>query len=135
MAEAYLKSLQLKDIKVISSGVIANANHTLNERVLPHTIALLKKHGIDNYSKTHSDQLTQARVESGDITIFMNQIVVDECEKLVTLPGDIVIWDIDDTGEGQRIVQPGGDDYQYDEEIYEEIVHNIDQFVHEKNLV
>jgi hypothetical protein len=73
-------------------------------------------------------------MDSGDITVCMNQIVADECSHLVSMPRDTIIWDVTDSGEGQRIIQPGEDEYKYLEEIYEEITHNVDELVQEKSL-
>jgi len=65
----------------------------------------------------------------------MNQIVAEECSNLVTMPDDKFVWDVTDTGEGDRIIQPGEDEYIYLEEIYKEITDNVDELVREKDLV
>lgn len=134
IAEAYLKSLRLKGVEVLSSGTVANMHRTENESVITNIVKRLYGHSIGIYAKTRSEQLTQQRVDDGDNTICMNQIVVDECKNLVSLPRDVIVWDVADTGEGRRIVGPNEDDYQYFEEIYEEVTHNIDELI-AKNIL
>lgn len=129
MAEAYLKSLNLPGVNAISSGCVAEENRTENEPWLPKVKGLLKTHDIGNYAKTRSDQLTQELVDSADINICVNQIVKDICDKIVTMPHNTLVWDIVDTGEGNRILHPGDDDLKYTEQIFQELVANINQLL------
>jgi len=134
IAEAYLKSLQLKDVTVFSSGSVADFYRKLNEPRLLKVIARLSKHGIGQFAKTRADQLTQERADSADVTVCMNQIVVDECNQLFTLPPNTIVWDIVDTGEGHRIIKPGEDQSKYTEEIYQEITQKVDELVQSLHL-
>jgi len=134
MADAYLKSLQLKDVTVFSSGCAADFYRTLNEPRLLNIIAHLSKHGIGQFAKTRAEQLTQERADTADVTICMNQIVVDECNREFTLPPNTIVWDIEDTGEGHRIIKPGEDQYKYTEEIYQEITQKVDELVQSLHL-
>ncbi len=79
MAEAYLKSLHLEGVTVLSSGTVADTFRSENEPRIPNIIARLNKHGTGIFAKTRSDQLTQERVDGADITVCMNQIVTNEC--------------------------------------------------------
>jgi protein-tyrosine-phosphatase len=129
IAEAYLKSLNLKDINVISSGTVVDIYRAENEPRIPHIVSRLDKYGIGKYAKTYSDQLTQSRVNLGDITICMNAIVFNESNDLVFLPNNTVVWDVTDSGEGSRIIKPGEDEYKYFDDIYSEIKSNIDNLI------
>jgi protein-tyrosine-phosphatase len=82
IAEAYLKSLQLKDVDVLSSGTVANTYRSENEPRIPIIIARLDIYGKGQFAKTTPDQLTQERIDRGDITVCMNQIVANECSRL-----------------------------------------------------
>lgn len=129
MAEAYLKSLKLPNISVQSSGCVADTYKTDNEQRIPHVIAVLDKHNISQYAKRHPEQLTQQRVDDADITICTNQRVANESKRIVTLPPNVQIWDVEDAGEGARTLKPGDDPYKFGEEIYEQIVHKVDELV------
>ena len=134
MAEAYLKSLQLENVEVLSSGTVADNYRLQNEPIISGIRKRLEKHGTGIYAKTISEQLTQNRVDSGDITVCVNQIVANECESVVSMPNNTIVWDVSDTGEGNRIILPGEDKYKYFEEVYEEITKNVDELITEKIL-
>jgi len=134
MAEAYLRSLALDNTQVISSGTVADEYRQFNAECLPHILAHIEKYGVTKYAKLHPDQLTQARIDSANITICMNQIVADECFQLFSMPTDTIIWDVTDVDEGNRVIKQGDDRYQFVEETYEEIAHNIDELLGEKGV-
>jgi len=130
IAEAYLKSLDIKDFGVLSSGTVA-ALH--KDRNLPYhgaTLELLGQHGIREFAKAgYGDQLTQARLEKADITVCMNQRVYDECLRCVTFPVSPHIWSVADIGEPGRIAHTESENTRYREEAYQEIVKNVDRLV------
>lgn len=134
MAEAYLKSLGLPSIEVISSGTVADVFRESNKAHAPHIMARIDKFGVADYAKQEPDQLTQERLDSADITICLNKIVADECKQMFNMPSDTIVWDVSDVNEGQRIVKPGEDHYQFVGETYEEIAHNVDELIREKGL-
>jgi len=134
IAEAYLKSLHLEGVSVYSSGTVANTFRTKNKPLIQHVAVLLEEdHGIGRYVKKRADQLTQERVDSADVTICMNQIVKDECDRIVKMPTNTVVWDITDSGEGDRTMKPGEHQYKYTEEIYQDISRDIDRLRKELN--
>ena len=133
IAETYLNSLQLNNITVTSSGTVTDQFKDSDKPFFASTLQLLKHHGIESFAKAEPQQLTQQRVDNQDLTICMNQIVVDEAVKIVTLPGNTRNWNICDIGEGTRIIQDG-DRHNYEEEIYQEITNKVDQLVSEFNL-
>ena len=134
MAEAYLKSLDLKGISVMSSGSAADKYREENEPRIPQIRAILGSHGISQFAKSHPEQLTQERLNEADLTICMNQIVADECNKAFTIPPNTQVWDIDDTGEGKNILQPGDSPFKYTGEIYELIKRRVDELVQDLQL-
>jgi protein-tyrosine-phosphatase len=134
MAEAYLKSLRVQNIAVLSSGVVADKYRSENEPRIPGIKAILAKHHVAQFAKDHPEQLTQERIDQGDVTICMNQIVADECNQQFVLPPNTQIWDINDAGEGHYIVHPGDDPLRYTEEIYGLITQRIDALVQSPGL-
>ena len=130
IAEAYLNSLTIEDLSVLSSGTTAasdKAGNLVNHRI---TLELLEKHGIRRFAKVgYGDQLTQARMEKGDITVCMNQRVYDECLRFVTFLASPCIWSVADIGEPGRIVSAESDSGLYREKAYQEIVKNVDRLI------
>jgi len=132
VAETYLKSLGLKDVHVISSGTNVNWEDEKEREYFSNTLRLLNSHGIEAHVKDLPEQLTQSRIDNNDITICMNQRVIDEAKGLVELPSGVIDWDIIDIGEGHRTVET--DKESYLEEIYIEITQKVDELVIVHNL-
>ena len=130
IAEAYLNSLSIEDLSVLSSGTTASSCKAGNLVYHRITLELLEKHGIRRFAKVdYGDQLTQSRLEKADITVCMNQRVYDECLQFVTFPASPRIWSVADVGEPGRIVSAESDSGLYREEAYQEIVKNVDRLI------
>lgn len=127
IAETYVKSLELNQIMVSSSGTAVNLDDLQEHLFLLATKDLLTRHGIEKYAKAQSDQLTQERADGHDLTICMNLRVFDEAAKIVRLPGKVIHWDITDIGEGNRTKRE--DTPQYEEDIYSEIIARVDELL------
>jgi protein-tyrosine-phosphatase len=130
IAEAYMNSLELKDLSVLSSGtaaVLHKARNLANHRI---TLELLEEHGIRGFTKAHyGDQLTQSRLDKADITVCVNQRVYDECLRCVTFSASPRVWSVADIGEPGRISDIESERQFYREEAYQEIVRNVDRLV------
>lgn len=94
LAEAYLKSLKIPGVDVMSSGTHAERN--LSGPITPYAKILLKEYGLDTYCKHHWDQLTQARINKADIVVCMNREIHQDCKAKYRLPPQTLIWDIPD---------------------------------------
>ncbi len=127
IAETYLRSLQLPNITTTSSGTNVDLSSTSEREFFANTIALLKAHGIAKYAKNTSHQLTKERTADQDVTVFMNQRVINEADAIVQLPENTLNWGIVDIGEGYRTIAK--DRQQYEEEIFQEIVQKVDELV------
>jgi protein-tyrosine-phosphatase len=127
IAETYLRSLQLPNITATSSGTNVDLDSKEERTFFANTIALFRVHGIEEYAKDTSHQLTQDRVDRQDLTICMNQRVIDEANQLVDLPEGTRNWDIVDIGEGHRTAIENT--RQYEEEIFQEIKKMVDKLV------
>ena len=90
----------------------------------------MQRHGIKQFAKDTPEQLTQKRIETNqDIIVLMNQRVIDEASKIITLPGNILDWNIIDIGEGHRTDRASRKSYE--EEIYQEITQKVDDLAKE----
>lgn len=126
IAETYLKSLNIKDVTVISSGTNVNWDDPQEQEYFANTIAVLDRHGIKSFAKAKPEQLTQKRIDMNhDVVVLMNQRVVDEAIKIVDLPPDTYIWEIVDIGEGHRVDKDNR--LSYEEEIYQEITQKVNK--------
>lgn len=132
IAETYLRSLQLSEVTVTSSGTNVNLSSEEERLFFANTIELFKRHHINQYAKDTSDQLTQERANNQDVTICMNQRVADEAQAIVKLPENTESWDVVDIGEGHRIASENIQTYE--EEIFHEITSNVDQMVKQKDF-
>lgn len=100
IAEAYFNSLEIKDTKAISSGTVAELHSEFNKPYTKIVKLVLKEHGLLKYCKENWDQLTKQSLLKGDLTIFLNKIVEEECSRLYGLPDKYLVWDIKDYDEG-----------------------------------
>lgn len=130
MAETYTKSLKIPNIEVSSSGTVAD-RHRERDFTIKHrkrTIALLERHGLGDFAKPTSDQVSQKLIDSQDLVICVNQRTYDEAIELVSLPPNTIVWHIDDIGEGQRVLA-SDDRTQHEEAIFNEVKSNIDDLL------
>ena len=130
IAEAYLNSLELENLSVLSSGTAATRHKARNLASHRMTLALLERHGIRGFAKAgYGDQLTPPRLDNADITVCMNQRVYDECLRCVTFPASPRVWSVADIGEPGRISDAEAERQHYREEVYQEIVRNVERLV------
>jgi len=128
IAETYLKSLELPNVIVITSGVVTDANRDSDRPFFENTLRLLASHGLKKYIKDNPEQLTQLRIDNNDMVIVMNDRAFSEAKEIVKLPKTTMVWDITDIGEGKRTsrIENGR---EVEEVIYDEITNEIDKFV------
>jgi protein-tyrosine-phosphatase len=130
IAEAYLNSLKINDLLVLSSGSTAALAKARNLPYYQLTLELLDRHGIREYAKgDYGLQLTQSLLDGADISVCMNQIVYDECLESVTFRVDPKIWSVADVGEPGRMARTELEYLRYREEAYQEIAANVDQLI------
>jgi protein-tyrosine-phosphatase len=130
IAEAYLNSLQIEDLSILSSGTTAALDRAQNLADYRATLDVLERHGIREFAKAgYGDQLTQSRLEEADITVCMNQLVYDECLQFANFPVRPLIWSVTDIGEPGRIPVTESDREIYREKVYDEIVNYVDRLL------
>jgi len=135
IAEAYLRSLGISDLEVMSSGTVANEYKTANKVNFQRTRTLLRRHGIEQFAKDHyADQLQKSQPIIGDVVVCMNRRAYDECMQLGKLPKYTLVWDITDIGEPGRIPSSVAERWKYMEDVYQEIVQDVDRLVRQLGL-
>jgi protein-tyrosine-phosphatase len=133
MAEAYLKSLRIPMLQVISSGFAAKKYSKSNIPVIRFTLDYLNQKGLKKYAKSQGNQLTQNRLNDKDITICMNQITYNECSSRFALPSNTIIWNIDDTDEVKSSPKTDEELLAYTEKIFAQIKSNTDRLIKQQH--
>jgi len=138
MAEAYLNSLELKNVQVISSGTVADEYRQSNDshQVYQTTLAVLKSYGIDKFAKDHfGDQIEKDAYVPGDVVVCMNKVVYDELLNLTKkLPSLIRVWEIKDYGETSNQTGDRESIVRHQENTFPLIKNRVDDLVKELNL-
>ena len=134
IAQAYLKSLQLPHVAVVSSGTVAGANKEANKPNLARTLRLLKRHNVDTFAGVGSTQLTQATLEGNDVVVFMSKIAYDDRPAALVLPKTVHIWDVKDFDELEHPPTTEIERMERAEEAYGYIVSKVDQLVRDSLL-
>lgn len=130
LAEAYLKSLKLEGVTVFSSGTVAKQYEASNKQNYRKTVDLLARHGLENYTKDHyADPLIPEQAARADVTVCMNQLVIDEARSILELPANTIVWDVADIGEPGRIAHSDSERAKYSEDVFREIADNVDHLV------
>ena len=95
LAEAYLKSKEMPDVSVSSSGIEAQKN--INGFMCRYTLTLAKADEIEDYLSKNWTVTTKAEIESQDKVIFMKKEHYLFCLKTLNckLPA-YEIWEIED---------------------------------------
>jgi protein-tyrosine-phosphatase len=133
MAEAYLKSLKLPGVHVMSSGTVADRDRDFNAENLAAAREVLISHGLGEYAKEFPEQLTPDRLLEGDITICMNGRVREECETgICKLPANALVWDVMDLGEQPESLLRGVDQMAFREQTFARITRLVDELVETK---
>jgi hypothetical protein len=127
MAEAYFNSLHLKNAQAISSGSVAKLHSESNKRNFEITQTVLDKHNLTKYTKARWDQLDQARIDEGDVTVYLSESVKAECEKLFRLPENSLVWDIPDFDEVTLIPTTDEEIREYAEKVLKLVVADINK--------
>ena len=135
IAEAYLKSLQLDNVKVISSGTVAAKYKAINEDRYISIISLLERHHIQKFAKKHyGDPINPEQVAQADLAVCMNQLVYDEADRICKLPEHTIVWDVTDIGETGRIARSTEEQRKFEEDAFAQITQNVNQLVQSLGL-
>ena len=135
IAEAYLKSLRIPHLTVVSSGTVASKHRANNLKKYPRTYKVLERHKVHRYAKSViAEDTTQQMIDSADLVIFMNDIPHKEAVNLFRLPEKVIVWDVADLGEGDRIATSEEKRDAILEEVFCEIRQYVDELVRSEEL-
>ena len=132
IAEAYINGLRIPRTTVMSSGTVAEIHRERNAPNIPRIRQLLHRHGVAEFAKpAPGEQLTQPRLDMGNLTVCVNHIVHEEVRSLFTPSVSLVVWDVADIGERGRIPRAERDFDRYLELVYEDVTRHADALVAE----
>lgn len=134
MAEAYFNSLNIKGISAVSSGTVAKLHSESNAHNFIITEKYLKENGLAKFTKPNWDQLTRKLLNSADLTVFMNQKVADECNKLYGLSDNFIVWDIPDFDEIKPIPMTQNEIENYVKNTFNLIKSKVDELIKTNQL-
>ncbi len=130
LAEMYLNSKQLSDIKATSSGIEADRN--LSGIIGWYTQRIVQRHHLIQFEKPKWDQTTKDLLESGDFVVFMNEDIHKEVVEKFGFNGQkFEVWNIPDTGptDPSWVASSGDEKIVITENTYDEIKRKVDGLV------
>jgi protein-tyrosine-phosphatase len=128
LAETYLNSKQIPNIKAISSGIVAERNDC--GPITWYSQKIIQQNHWVPFEKPTWDQTTKILLEEGDLTIFMNQDIYDFVVEHFAFNGkNFQIWDIHDTDKPFATVHDEVRKIEITENIFKEIQQKIDELI------
>ncbi|MGA2911088.1 MAG: hypothetical protein ABSE17_00405 [Candidatus Levyibacteriota bacterium] len=128
LAEAYLNSKQIPNLKVISSGTEADVNKC--GPITWYAQRLIQQDKLVPFEKPTWKQTTKILLEEGDLTVFMHRNIYDFCvEHFGFNSKNFQIWEIADTDAHFETVQEEAQKVTITEKIYAEIKKKVDELV------
>jgi len=128
IAETYLNSKQLPNIKAISSGFEADVNDC--GPVTWYAQRLIQDGNLIPFEKPTWDQTTKALLDIGDLTIFMHKNVYEFCvNKLDFGSKKFELWDIPDIRIHFLTFSEEIKKVEASEKIFAEIKQKIDELI------
>ena len=127
IAETLLRSRQLPNVVVKSAGTVATQYREENSPIYKHMQEFLADHGLSEYMKDgYGEQLTQQLLDSADVVVLVNDRVREEAEAAgLSLPKQVLMWDVTDMGEGERVPKNKQEELAYEEEVFKEISQHV----------
>ena len=127
IAEAYVRSLQIPNLTVHSSGTVAGRDKEKNLINFPKILGVLKDYGVGKYAKEdYGDDINQELLDKSDIIVFLNRRAYDEARQHFVLPNKILIWDVADIDDVGRPPENDIELRAFIEAAYDEITKNVD---------
>jgi protein-tyrosine-phosphatase len=128
LAETYLKSKQLPNINVISSGVSAQLNEC--GPITWYAQRLIQENNLTPFEKPIWDQTKKELLEEGDITIFMHQNIYDLSVRHYGFSGkNYQVWEIPDIRNKLPTIEEEVRKIEVTEKIFEEIKAKVDELI------
>lgn len=130
LAEAYLKSKQIKDVRVSSSGIAAHRN--FDGPITWYGMRLIKKHKLVPFMSFVWTQATLELLTSTNLVVFMNPKNENDCQQLLNFSGNSLTWEIKDIEDFTSLdpdesVEYGTKVMEISQNIFTSIQKNVDQ--------
>lgn len=130
LAEAYLNSKQIPNLKVISSGIDAQLDDC--GPITWYAQRIIQQNSLVPFEKSAWDQTTKDLFKKGDLTVFMDQSIYDFCVKNLNFNSkNFKIWRIGDMGPLFKSREEEIKKVKFTEKMYEEIKKKISDLVGE----
>ena len=133
MAEAYLKSKNISNLIVSSSGI--RAQEGLDGLVCKETIEILKKHDLIQFLSKGWTQTNKKDIEDQDIVIFMENVHYEYCYDLLNCNIlNYEIWNVKDVPNELQNMEPEPVEeiLAVSEKIFQEIKNHVDILLKKK---
>ncbi len=128
LAEAYLNSKQIPNLKVISSGTIADINQC--GPITWYAQRIIQQNHLVPFEKPTWQKTTESLLGEGDLTIFMHQNIYDYCvEQFGFNSKNFQVWDIQDTNVHFKTVKEELRKIEITDKIFEEIKQKVDELI------
>ncbi len=127
LAEAYLNSKQLGNVKAISSGLEADRNS--RGPISWYAQRLIQRDKLVNYERINWHKTTKELLQKGDLTIFMEKTYFEYCKDNLGFNSDkYEIWNIPDVDDASFAK---GETYvmKISEKTFEDIKRKVDELV------
>jgi len=132
LAEAYLKSKQLPNIKVSSSGSEATIQH--KGPIYWGTLRLLQRNDLLPFMSMMWKQTTEDDLKDVDMVIFMEKANFEFCQQWISPKTKYEIWNIPDFNDKYLDNKPFDQKKEIEymimsEDIFAEIIEKVDQLI------
>jgi protein-tyrosine-phosphatase len=141
LAEAYCKyrlaTLSAAEIKVSSSGIMADEHRLKNGPIAWYAMRLLKRQQLIPFMAWDSQQTTQKLLNEVDLLICMRQEHLDFCQQ-IGYQGKFAVWEVPDLNEVPEFIDDDGsrptlkvdaNHIQLSEQTYQLITQKVDRLL------
>lgn len=129
MAEAYLNSKQIKNIKAISSGIDSYKN--IDGPITWYAERIIRENGLVPFMSFKWVQASKNDLEKSDVVIFMNQDIFDFVKnELKASLKNYEVWKIPDIYLPEKeTIEEDVKNIKISEEIFTQIRHEVDGLI------
>ncbi|HYM65417.1 MAG TPA: hypothetical protein VES68_02950 [Candidatus Sulfotelmatobacter sp.] len=128
LAETYLNSKKLPNIKAISSGI--GADHNISGPISWYAQRIIQNEHLVSFEKPAWQKTTQELLNQGNFTVFMNSDIYDFCTSNFSFKNEnFETWDIKDLDLHQNTEE---ERIKISEKTFEEIKKRVDDLIETK---
>jgi protein-tyrosine-phosphatase len=132
LAEAYLRSKNLANVEVLSSGTQASIQH--KGPMTWYSLRLMYRYGLLPFMAPSWRQTTEKDFNGVDVAIFMGKANYEYCQQNFSLPEKYEVWNLPDFDDRDLIGKPLNIEREIEgikmsEEVFSQIKEKIDKLV------